>query len=141
MFWACSVSSGKTYDLKLAAKNGELLHVSHVILHKAGSEGTVTLFITLEKDKFPLAHLDLKHASANLDLYFEVVKGGVLSTEGKGEVSVLGYFEPNESEGLAKSAMIEPESDSEDEETQGKMDLDDDSEEEESIEESDSDEE
>ena len=56
MFWACSVNGSKTFDIKSAAKAGELLHISQAVLHPSSGEGTVTIFVTMGKDKFPLAH-------------------------------------------------------------------------------------
>ena len=113
MFWACSVSGGKSFDLKSSADVGELLHISSAVLHSLSSEGQVTLFVTQGSEKFPVAHLDKSRPMVSLDLYFEVAKGGLFSIIGKGEVSILGYFEPGEDELVSKGEMIEAESESE----------------------------
>ena len=105
MFWGCSVTSSRSVDLKSAAKKGEVLHISQAVLQLGKSEGPSTLFLTQGKDKFPLARLDHSKSTSSLDLYFEVVQGGVFSVEGKGEISVLGYFEPSENEPRSKNEM------------------------------------
>jgi hypothetical protein len=112
MFWACSVSGGKSFDLKSASKSGELLHVSHAVLHLNSSEENTVLYALQGKDKYPLAYLNKSKPTSSLDLYFEVSKGGSFAVEGKGEVSILGYFEPSDNEPSAKPALIEAESDS-----------------------------
>ena len=111
MFWACSVSGGRKFDLKSSAKDGELLHVSHAVLNLGSGEGLVTLFITQGLKKFPVGYLDKSKPMTSLDLYFDLSQEAVFSVEGKGEVSLLGYFEPTDA--LSGPGIMEADSDTE----------------------------
>jgi hypothetical protein len=107
MFWADKVSEGK--DLKLSATEDQdsTLHLSEAILQ--GTDA-VTLWVTHNNNKYPLAYLSSTQSSVSIDLYFHVPSETFFSLEGSGIVTLLGYFEPtSDNEVLEESSEDEEE--------------------------------
>jgi hypothetical protein len=98
MFWACIVGGDKRHSLKDSARPGSKLHISAVVLHAASAKSPVTVFIEKPGTKIPIAQLEALRPMAKLDLYFGRADEFTLAAEGKGEVSILGNFEPTEEE-------------------------------------------
>jgi len=94
MFWGTILKHGNAF--KIEEKEGQnLLHISNVAL-SGTSEGKTSLFAKVEGKKHLLTSLEHgKHEHVFLDLYFRAEQKVEFTVEGKGEVHLSGYFEPD----------------------------------------------
>ena len=97
MFWGYNLKQGETLNLSTVAHKGDILHLSHINLHRGNIEGRTTVILTQEGKKFTIAHLTKENDYADVDLYFSTGNGSVFSIQGNGQVSLLGYFPPKTS--------------------------------------------
>ena len=96
MLWGCIVSEKSFYTLPKDSPR-DLLHISNAALSKSSEPGKNYLMITKGNQTFTLAVMQRdKIETIFLDLYVRTSQGIKLSLVGKGEIHVLGYFEPTE---------------------------------------------
>lgn len=95
MFWGTVLQQGKTLNIQTLVDKGDILHLSHINLNRVDVEGKTSVFLMADGQKFPLAQLTGKNNSVDLDLYISTNSTSVFSVQGKGQVSLLGYFPPN----------------------------------------------
>ena len=94
MFWGTVLEQGKTLNLQNLSDKGDILHLSHINLNNLDSLGTTSVFLMTDGQKFPLGKLTEKNNSINLDIYLSTSSITILSVQGKGQISLLGYFPP-----------------------------------------------
>jgi len=103
MFWGCVLKEGQPYKVQHALEDGSypVLHVSNAVL-KSGSKGdertTVNVSMGKELKNLSIAVLQANRSEVqSLDLYLNISQNITISVQGKGEVHMSGYFEPNNS--------------------------------------------
>ena len=94
MFWGHILQQGQTLNLSSLTNKGDMLHLSHINLYPDSSEGITTVFLINEGKKTPIAVLSKQQEYSDLDLYLSTISGSVFTVQGKGQVSLLGYFPP-----------------------------------------------
>lgn len=96
MFWGQVLHENKTINLSSFSEKGDILHLSHITLHDSDldSQDQTSIFLTTEGQKYPLAILSKTTPFTNLNLYFETDINSIISVQGKGKVSISGYFPP-----------------------------------------------
>lgn len=94
MFWGTVLQQGKTLNIQTLENKGDILHLSHINLNDINVEGTTSVFLMADGQKYPLAQLTGKKTTVDLDLYLSTNSNSVFSVQGKGQVSILGYFPP-----------------------------------------------
>ena len=128
MFWGCILKENQPYKVQHVLEDGEFsaLHLSNAMLAPgaAGGRQTVTISIkgagenvaTRELKNLCIANLQPeKKDQQSLDIYLNVSQNITISTQGKNEVHLSGYFEPGQN---AEDHMLGglPEMDMDDEE-------------------------
>lgn len=94
MFWGQVLNEDKPINLSSFSIKGDILHLSHLTLHDSISQDQILIFLTTKGQKHPLAILSKAKPFADLNLYFQTNTNSIISVQGKGEVSISGYFPP-----------------------------------------------
>lgn len=102
MFWGCVLKEGEPFKVQHALEDGEypVLHISNAV-RKAGKGDDGKTFVTVSMGKqlknLNIAVLSDKCEVQALDLYLNISQDITIAVQGKGEVHMSGYFEPNNS--------------------------------------------
>eukprot|EP00922_Rhytidocystis_sp_ex-Travisia-forbesii_P017778 GHVS01026496.1.p1 GENE.GHVS01026496.1~~GHVS01026496.1.p1 ORF type:complete len:375 (+),score=120.10 GHVS01026496.1:122-1246(+) len=114
MFYGAVIKSGQEV-VPTKADGGEILHLSQACLASGGNNETCYLMLENEGNKkFAVCGLDGKnHPQAQLDIFLNTNPSKVkLSVKGRGEIHVVGYFEPAD-EGMPEDGESESEEEEE----------------------------
>jgi len=94
MFWGQHLKQAAPYKLSEHTASS-LLHVSNVALSSDSASGKTKVWAHADGHKVLITALEAgKYEHASLDLYFRVEQEVQFSVEGKGEVFIAGYYEP-----------------------------------------------
>jgi len=94
MFWGQHLKQAAPYKLSEHTASS-LLHVSNVALASDSAAGKTKVWAQADGHKVLITSLEAgKYEHASLDLYFRVEQEVQFYVEGKGEVFIAGYYEP-----------------------------------------------
>ncbi|CDJ40318.1 hypothetical protein ETH_00037095 [Eimeria tenella] len=94
MMFARNLKPGETVKVS-AEDGGEVLHLSQACLLRPADAGRTYLKVVQGKEAFAACVLQKDRLECcSLDLFLSARQGLLLQLEGKSEVSLLGYFEP-----------------------------------------------
>ncbi|CDJ70222.1 hypothetical protein ENH_00079740 [Eimeria necatrix] len=94
MMFARNLKPGESVKIAAAA-GGEVLHLSQACLLRPADSGRNYLKVIQGKESFAACVLQKdKLECCSLDLFLSAKEGLLLQLEGKSELSLLGYFEP-----------------------------------------------
>lgn len=112
MFWGCVLKEGQPYKVQHALEDGEfpVLHLSNAVLapNSKKDQGKTSVLISMKATGDSETNKDLKNLviaslipetkdQQSLGLYLNVSQNITISVQGKSEVHLSGYFEPNQS--------------------------------------------
>ena len=124
MFWGCIVSESRPYVLPKEQVR-RIIHISNAALSKTSETGKNYLTITKDNQTFTIGMLQRDKAETLfLDIYVGNNEDIKLAVIGKSEVSVIGYYEPDEelSEGSLDEEVVNKSKEGEsDEEVENKF--------------------